>query len=752
MSEIYLNTPPEDEPGYGHLLQILSRQRYWILSIFCIALAIATVQAVTAKPLYKSSLQLLVEPNYKSKQTQDGQAGTDKQLVDPDIQVDNATQLSLMQSSQLIQKAVDSLRPEYPDLSVKNIRKSLTVAQIESGRGNDNKTKIFEATYSDNNPNKTQKVLKAIQRVYQDYNREQQELRLKKGLAFIDSELPNVRQNVAKSEAALEQFRKQQNLIDPEAQVKVLTDSLNNVTQERRANQAQYQDALARYNTLEQQVAKSPQDAIASSRLSQSTRYQQLLNEIQKTELAIAKESMRFTKNNPVLEKLIFQRQEQLALLEEEGQRSVGGNASLMPGAGESLLKQGQLGATDLTLVNQLLDVQKNILGFKAREQTLAQKEQQLRAEINRLPSLLAQYNRLQPDLKIKRDSLEQLEKARQELSIEIARGGFDWEVVEEPLPGEKIGPKKPQTILLGAVVGLMLGGIAAFIRDMTDNSVRTSDDLKKQVALPLLGMTPELPKFHKSSPELHLPFAKPQALEPAISEPIIKLPFGKPQILAPWTIEVIHCPPSWESLDLIYKNIQLQNSVSNIRSLMVTSAIAGEGKSTLSLGLAISAARLHQRVLLIDADLRNPMLHEKLNLPNDYGLSTLLSSDTVLPLQRNIHTSSSYIDILTSGPIPADPVHLLSSPRMRELIAGFEESYDLVLLDATPVLGMVDAIITASFCRGVVLVARIGKVNRNELTEATTMLKQLNIVGVVANGGGNPTNFYVPKMAAHVR
>lgn len=752
MTQSNFNTLPENDPGYGQLFAILIRRRYWMLSVFCIVLAIATVQAVRAKPVYKSSLQLLVEPNYKSKQAQSGQAGTDKQLVDPDIQVDNATQLSLMESSQLIQKAVDLLHPEYPDISVKTIRETLTISQLEAGKGTDSKTKIFEATYSGNNPQKTQKVLKAIQRVYQDYNREQQKQRLAKGLAFIDNELPNVRQSVAKSEAALEQFRKQQNLIDPEAQVKALTDSLNSVTQERRANQAQYQDALARYNSLEQQVANSPQDAIASSRLSQSIRYQQLLNEIQKTELAIAKESMRFTKNNPVLEKLIFQRQEQLTLLEEERQRSVGGNySSQISSPKEGLLKQGQLGATDLTLVNQLLDVQKNILGFRAREQTLAQKEQQLRTEIARLPSLLAQYNRLQPDLKIKRDSLEQLEKARQELSIEIARGGFDWEVVEEPLPGEKIGPKKAQIILLGVVVGLMLGGVAAFIRDMTDSSVRTSEDLKKQVALPLLGMTPELPKSQKSSPELHLPFAKPQALEPAINEPIIKLPFGKPQILAPWTIEVIHWPPSWESLDLIYKNIQLLNSVSTIKSLMVTSAIAGEGKSTLALGLAISAARLHQRVLLIDADLRNPTLHEKLNLPNDYGLSTLLSSDTVLPLQRNIHTSSSYIDILTSGPIPTDPVHLLSSPRMKELLKGFEDSYDLVLLDATPVLGMVDAIITASCCRGVVLIARIGgKVTRNELTEATTMLKQLNIVGVVANGGGNPTNVYTPKMASN--
>jgi capsular exopolysaccharide synthesis family protein len=296
----------------------------------------------------------------------------------------------------------------------------------------------------------------------------------------------------------------------------------------------------------------------------------------------------------------------------------------------------------------------------------------------------------------------------------------------------------------LGAVVGLILGGLAAFLREMTDDSVRSSDDLKKQVAFPLLGMTPELPKTKKSEPSLHLPFSKPQVLAPATSEPIIKLPFGKPQVFAPWTIEVIHWPPSWESLDLIYKNIQLLNSVSTLSSLMVTSAMAGEGKSTLALGLAISAARLHQRVLLIDADLRQPTLHQKLNLPNEYGLSTLLSGDATLPIQSSIHASSSYIDILTSGPMPTDPVNLLSSPRMGELMAGFEKSYDLVLLDAPPVLGMVDALITASFCRGVVLVARIGKVTKSELTQTTGMLSKLNIIGVVANGVGSANKTYV--------
>jgi uncharacterized protein involved in exopolysaccharide biosynthesis len=286
MAESNLNTVPETDPGYGQLFAILIRRRFWLLGILCLALGIATVKALTAESTYVSSLQLLVEPNYQSKK-QDGQEGADKQIVDPNIEVDSATQLNLMQGSQLLQKAVDLLRPDYPDLTIKELKTSLSVFQVE-GSGDDSKTKIFEANYTANDPVKTQKVLQAVQRVYLDYNREQQRVRLAKGLAFIDEQLPKARLSVSQSEAALEKFRKTQNLIEPDTQTKALADALNAIQDERRKNQAQYRELQANYNTLQQQVARSPKDALVSSRLSQSTRYQSLLNEIQKTDLALA--------------------------------------------------------------------------------------------------------------------------------------------------------------------------------------------------------------------------------------------------------------------------------------------------------------------------------------------------------------------------------------------------------------------------------------------------------------------------------
>ncbi|WP_445635019.1 Capsular biosynthesis protein [Nostoc sp. DSM 114161] len=718
----HITTVSETEPSYGQMFTVLLRRFPWFLIVLFGSVTIAGIVTLKTKPTFRSSMQLLVEPNYQGKK--EG-GGVENEFTDSNVVIDTATQLNLMQSSGLIQKAVDKLESEYPDITTGEIKGSLALTQLRSKEDNV-ATKIFQVEYTDKDPQKTQKVLSAIRQVYVEYNKQQQDSRLQKGLQIIREQLAKASEEVKAAETNLQRFRRNQNLIDPESQAKAIETALNNIAQERQTTRAQYGEALARQKSLEEQLNRSPQNALVASRLSQSTRYQGLLNEIQKTELALAQERLRFTDATPSVQKLKEQLQSQKELLQQEVGRTLGGKSASAFISGDSLLEKGQLGEIDLNLASQLVETQTNLVALSARDQTLAKKENELRFEIKRFPPLLAYYNRMLPQLQFSRERLEQLLRAEQQLRQELAKGGFNWEVVEEPQQGAQLGPNLQQNLMLGAVVGLMLGGIAVFIRESIDDSVHTTAELEKQIPLPLLGTTPKLPP------------AKPR-------ESMIKLPFGKPEVLAPWTIQVLQSPPRWESLDLIYKNIELLNAVSNLKSLMVTSALPDEGKSALALGLAMSAARLHKRVLLIDANLRDPSLHEQLNLPNEQGLSTLLASDATLPNQISIqYTGSAYIDILTAGPKPADPANLLSSPRMMQLMAAFEENYDLVLIDASPVLGMVDAMLTASSSRSVVMVASIGIVTRSQLTQATAMLSKLNLIGVVANGVSNSSS-YVP-------
>ena len=711
-------TTTETEFGYGQLFAILWRRRFWFLGVFCGVLSIAIPLALSKEPTYRSSMELLVEPNYQ----ENGGDGGESEVTDSAVDVDYATQLNLMRSSELLQEAVERLESEYPHISVEELQGSLTLKQVVEGE--DEPTKIVQATYVGNDPARTKEVLQALKNVYQKYNLEQQEKRISEGLSFINEQLPVARENLAEAEQELRQFRQNNNLVAPEEAANQTANALRNVEQQRQSVDAQYQETQARYDALKKQLGLSPQEALISSRLSESSRYQTLLNQLQETEIALAEQRAQYTDAHPNVKALLEQRQQQLSLLKEEVRQVLGEVPEQLKITPEALQQRGQLAGTELNLARSLVEARTNLQSLRARDQSLAETEQQLRAQLDRFPKLIAQYNSLQQEVEVRRSTLQELLQARQQLGVELDRGGFNWQVVETPRAGHKIGPNTKQDILLGAVVGLFLGGVAAFLREVVDDAVHTSDQLRGQVSLPLLGVTPSLPPSEAGRFVVNFPWQRLDQTPTSILQVVQWLPFR-------------------ESLDMIYKNIQLLNRGSELSSLVVTSALAGEGKSTLVLGLAISAARLDQRVLVIDADLRHSSLHEELALSNEEGLSTLLSGETEQPNLHHISPLGSNIDLLTAGSTPNDPVKLLSSQGMRELIAEFEQSYDLVLLDTPSILGTVDAIQTASFCSGVVMVGRLDRVTQSQLSQATTMLSKLNAIGIVANGGRDAMSSY---------
>lgn len=714
-SEIATSVSSEDV-GYGQLFAVLLRHKYWVLGSVVGALGVALGLSLYLKPNYRSTMQLLVDQSYRGKAEQ---VAANPQFTDSAVQVDYATQLTVLNSSILIQKVVDRLHPIYPKLRVEDVTKSLAVAQVTQ-KTVDKKveTKIIEAAYEDRDPVRAKKILKTLQQVYQDYNHEQQKLRLTKGLAFINDQIPQIQNQLKQAESELENFRRTQNFLNPELQSKALVESLDNISREQRTNLVQIEDLRTRYASLKQKLALSPQASSQATQLSQSSRYQNLLNEIQKTELALVQERIRFTDRTASVQKLLEQLSQQQSQLSIEKKRILPDGAVLSSSSGSAAMKAGQLGAMELTLASQFIDTEVNLKTALARQAKLASIERKYQQTIQQFPALLSEHNRLQPAVQSGRETLQQLLKARQDVRLEIARGEFDWQVVEEPKLGKKIGPGLKINLMLGAVVGLFLGCLLAFIRNAMDDSIHSVDELKKQ--------------------QRHLPFL---GAVPRVQPQVIKLPLGQ----IPSIFECLNWLPFRESIDLAYQNSQLHESSRLLQSLVVTSILSAEGKSTVALGLAIIAARLDQRVLLIDADLRRPSLHEQLNLSNGEGLSTLLGSDANMTPDRVIQSlsPSSNLDILTAGPIPDDPVKLLSSYRMAELMMEFEANYDLIILDAPPILGIVDTVMIACVCDGVVLVERIGRVHRQDLIQSAAVINRLNVIGVIANGVDNSNNRY---------
>jgi polysaccharide biosynthesis transport protein len=172
------------------------------------------------------------------------------------------------------------------------------------------------------------------------------------------------------------------------------------------------------------------------------------------------------------------------------------------------------------------------------------------------------------------------------------------------------------------------------------------------------------------------------------------------------------------------------------LRSVVITSALPEDGKSTIVTYLAQAAASMGQRVLIVDADLRVPQQHYHLGVSNQQGLSqALLSgrdvSEFIQPWALNPN-----VEVLTAGQVPQDPITLLASQKMKDLMAQLSQRYDLVIYDAPPLCGLSDAHLVAAHSDGLILVTRLKKTKRDALTRVMDTLRQLptRVLGVVVN------------------
>lgn len=193
---------------------------------------------------------------------------------------------------------------------------------------------------------------------------------------------------------------------------------------------------------------------------------------------------------------------------------------------------------------------------------------------------------------------------------------------------------------------------------------------------------------------------------------------------------------PVSEQYRTLRTNIEFSSVDEEIRTIMVTSASPGEGKSTTVSNLAVVFAQQGKRVLLIDSDLRKPTAHYTFQVTNTRGLTNVLTRQ--LPFVEAVEsTSIEQLDLLTSGPVPPNPSELIGSRMMKQLITEALEEYDIVLFDCPPLLPVTDAQILSKYCQGAILVVNSGRTEIEEAQQAVENLTHAHakLLGVVLNG-----------------
>jgi capsular exopolysaccharide synthesis family protein len=713
------SSPKEEADISLHQVITVLRRRATVLAGATTITALATSAVILTRPVqYTGTFRLLVEPVTQGSRLADSLTSDTLQTLKPLAQkfdssgggLDYVSQIEVLKSQTILDPILQEIQKRYPEIDYETLTKRLKISRPKD-------SKVLDFTYDSPDKEEIKFVLEELSKAYLKYSIDDRKSNLKRGIEFVNEQIERQREDVGKREAAMQRFRQQNTLIDPEKTAGALADQIRAIASAREDNRVKLAAAKTLFLNLQQQLGTDPETAVSISTLSESPNYRALLAQLRDLESKIATERARFRDNTPQIEALLTQRQNLLPLLQQEASRAMGGVTD--PEFSRSIATQGSV---QRELTQQYIDAANQVQVLATQDAAITQAVNDLNQRTQLLAGVSREYGQIQRDLTIATQSLARLLTARENLQLETARQEAPWQMISK-LDDRNILPKASLLLLLlvGVLASIIVGVAVALLVEQLDRVYHTVEDLK-DTKLPCLGVVPFNPELNKVSSLIEAQ-ANSKINEMSARER------GRSQRYQTTFLEAFY------SLDA---NIRLLSSDSPVRTVTISSTSPADGKSTISSHLAWAAVTMGRKVLIVDTDLRRPQVHKWFDLPNMRGLSNAITSDIDVMdvVQQSPHEKNLYI--LPAGPTPPAPGRLLASNKMRQFMDRFQEEFDFVIYDAPPLLGFADAKLIIPQTDGLLLVVGLGKTDRGNLIQVLDEIRSTThapILGIVANG-----------------
>lgn len=642
---------------------------------------------------YQSTGKLLFKQNTEASLTGIGEEASELKAIGVNETPLN-NEIEKIVASPVLQETIDQLEltnAEGEPLKPQDFAKKLKVEMVG---GSD----VLEITYDSENPEVSAEIVNTLMNIYVREQIRSNQAEPANAKEFINRQLPEIEAKVQSSESELEKFRTANNIIDLQEEKKIVVQEIGSINRQIADVGSSYQGKQAQTQAIQNQIGLDLPQAIAINQLGSTPMVKSTLTELANTESELAKERQRFNDNHPSIVSLNEKKSNLRQQLEESIASSVGEGVEVSDGA----LNAGD--SNKQTLLENFINLKIEELSLQQQLTSVSQAQQKYNNRAQELPRLEKTEQELLRKAETANKTYTALLESLQQVRLAENQQTGNVEIIETAISPEEGHSSKLALISVGVLAGLLFSNLTVIVLELRDRTIKSIAEVKKKLPYKVLGVIPQIDGYQQQG------------------------------------VLVQEEPDSYvsELYRMLQANLKFMTNQRSPKVILITSSVPGEGKSTVTANLAAAIAQLGRHVLLIDGDLRKPSQSTIWKAREIIGLEELIREQK--PLANAVYQPMAKLDLLLSKTGVLNPLAILDSPEMGELIAQGRKTYDLVLIDAPPLPVTADVLTLSKMVDGIIFISRLGVVEHEsaELAQETLTSIEPNILGMVINGVKN--------------
>lgn len=698
-----LTSTESSQPGLQDLMRVIMRRRWIVLGAFLPVLVSSIIFSARQPNIYEANISLLVQRDNKPILGMMMETEQSRNMINNQVEIIRSR--SLAGEAALILKA----RPDARELGFLADTLLTETIMFSTAVLSSRTSDVITVVASSNGPTQAAAIANTVGQAFISRNLSYSRGEFTEIRRFLEVQLPIIEKRLFSEENQLRLFKQTNQVISLSDESKFLIDKLTGFESQYNLTRVERESAEKRLAYLQGQLDFQKKNMLenvsqVSSPLASGLRQDLLTLQTQMATMT----SQGFQGDHPKMKELGKKIENTKSRLKEEISKIV---AQDNGGIDPILFSED--------LVVKILDLQVEIETYKAKELAQQRVVNDYLGKLKAIPPKEVELARLTRQFELDDNIYKMLMEKYEEVRISEAGKLGNVKIIDPAeIPKEPVGPRRKLNIIFGAFLGLALGIGLVLLMEYMDTSLKNIHDIEQFLGLPVLGLIPAIDQEDVASQADN---GKNTNGATSIAERLISHHLPK--------------SPISEAYRILRTNLQFLNPDAPMKTILVTSSGPSEGKTTTAANLAITMAQVGSRTLIVDADLRRPMVNGVFGIPQEPGLTELLVKGGDLQ-KAMVSTDIENLFILPAGTIPPNPSELLSSQKMKRLIQEMKNCCDLVILDCPPVITVTDAAVLAAEADCVVLVIHSGKTDREAARRAKSLLTNVKakIAGAVLN------------------